>query len=60
MVRRRPGHHPDPHNLRTLDAFIRTAEGIDTKKSRKRRSDAIPEDELLTKVSKQKDGRKAA
>lgn len=47
------------HNLRTIDNFLRTAEGIDTKKSQRRRTRRA-DDEKLTRIRKQPDGRTAA
>jgi hypothetical protein len=47
------------HNIRTLDTFLRAAEGIDTKKRTRRKSRRNP-DEILVKVRKQHDARKAA
>jgi hypothetical protein len=47
------------HNLRTIDNFLRIAEGIDTKKSQRRRTRRA-DDEKLAHISKQRDRRTAA
>lgn len=48
------------HNLRTIDNHLRTAEGIDTTKSPHRRKRRRNKAEILTRVSKPRDGRSRA
>jgi hypothetical protein len=47
------------HNVRTIDNYLRTAEGIDTKKSTRRQSRRSGE-EKIGGIRKQLDGRSAA
>jgi hypothetical protein len=47
------------HNVRTIDNYLRTAEGIDTKKSTRRQSRRTGE-EKIGGIRKQPDGRSAA